>query len=476
MPLGEAVPGFEDVITMAVAGGVWGEEVDIVRWLPSRAAPEIIRSFRNDSPDEGGWFAGLDAAGTWYAFQDERDMLSVRPVAATAQQDWWEPEPGVVGLRVVGSAWHNTVPGQLAWLSCPRTQSGTGTLYTLDVTDVAAEPLALVRLPEACGEFPLWFGQWGNWGFALERMGFGAAEDVWEEPDTWTILLDPDGNELAGIKHGPGGADMVAAGPVGTVWNEEPIDGPPTSFVLSLDGRHRTPVPGLAEDEWIDEAEWCPDGSRIALVASSALSDRPLLRIVAAATGETTAEIDELGADVFQTRWSSDGRYLLVAHDRDAYGAAGAALTWYDTVSAAIAIEDPFREVHYFSEVRTFEPSSIDMQFTPVEWDIGLDEGWGPGVYTVRISAEASPLLPDQIEALSGKLVWDKAIVALCYIGIDHVGGGYVQIGDGFQTIEGCGANPNAMQEAFDRFGLPELACLVVTAGGVDHEYCAPLT
>ncbi len=462
--LGEAVLGFTDTITIAVAGGEQGEEVEVVRWLPSQTAPETILSFPEDYPQGWGWFAGLDAAGTWYAVNDEHEVLSVRPVTAGPDAEGWLEQPieEVVGLRVVGAAWHDTAPGRLAWLTCSQVPDGPDTLYTLDIAARVAEPLAVARWPDACSSSPLWLNQWGDWGFALDRMGFTAE----------TVLLDSNGTELARVEHNPDGSNLVAAGPGDTVWNEEYLGGV-ASFLLSLDGQQRTPIPGLAEGEWVEQAQWSPDGSRIALVVSGPQADQ--LQIVDAVTGETTDEIEELGPVVFQTRWSGDGRYLLVGHDRDDGGAAGAALVVYDTVTAEIAMEQPFREAHFLTEIRTFEPSSIPMQFTPVEWGIALEEGWGPGVYTVRMSADARTLLPEQIEAVGGRLVWDETVVELCNIGIDGVGGGSVHIGDIFQTIEGCGANPNAMQEAFDEFGLPETACLVVTSGGVDHEYCAPL-
>ena len=103
--LSETVPGFTDAITIAVAGGEWGEEVEIIRWLPSRAAPETIVTFREESSEGWAWFVGLDAAGTWYAVQDDRDVLSVRPVAAISDGwGWGEPYREAVGLRVVGTA------------------------------------------------------------------------------------------------------------------------------------------------------------------------------------------------------------------------------------------------------------------------------------------------------------------------------------------------------------------------------------
>jgi hypothetical protein len=128
-------------------------------------------------------------------------------------------------------------------------------------------------------------------------------------------------------------------------------------------------------------------------------------------------------------------------------------------------------------DIRTSEPVPAAEQFTPVEWGIALEEeSWGPGVYTVFMTVDVRPLLPDQVEDVSGRLMWDETVVDLCNIGLDDVGDGFLHIGDTFQTIEGCGANPTAMQDAFDEFGLPETACVAVRLDGVDYEYCAPLT
>ena len=114
------------------------------------------------------------------------------------------------------------------------------------------------------------------------------------------------------------------------------------------------------------------------------------------------------------------------------------------------------------------------LTFTPVQWRINLDDP-GPGVHTVFMEVDARPLTASLVDGLSGKLIWDETVVDLCRIGIRNLEDGFLHIGDIFQTSEGCGSNPTAMQDAFDEFGLPETACVTVTVGGEDHEYCAPL-
>lgn len=478
VPLGEAVPGFDDIITLAVSNGIWGEEgVDVFRWWPSRAAPEMILTLPNEPLGPLADHGPLDAAGIWYANHEESGALSVlRPTAVAEDAGWWEPSREAVGLRVVDFAWHETESGRLAWLSCPRAPGGPGTLYTLDVADRAAEPVPVVSLPYACREVvEAWLSKWGDWGFALGRVEAEVTEDGWQEDRVWTLVLDPSGGELAQfVEDGPEGATMVGAGPSGTIWTNEPVGDAPSSFVLSLDGQRRSPVPGLADGEWVDGASWSPDGSRIALLPFSGQMEYPSIRVVDAATGETLTEIDEPDSDVWQTCWSSAGRFLLYWRDRGGEGPVGAELVVYDTVATAIASEVPLGEHHGLLKIRTADPATAT-QLAPVEWSIALDDA-GSGVHTIYMIADVNLLALDQAHDLSGRLIWDETVVDLCGIGIRNEGEGYLAVGDIFQTTEGCGSNPTAMQDAFDEFGLPEAACLALATDRYDREYCAPLS
>jgi hypothetical protein len=251
----------------------------------------------------------------------------------------------------------------------------------------------------------------------------------------------------------------------------------PSSFLLSLDGQRRDPVPGLADDEWVDGALWSPDGTRLGLSPRHSERDDSVIRIVEAATGAVIDEITEPEYGVWPRAWSRDGRFLFYERESGDDGWGPSEVEWvvYDTATGA-ATDLSVPEGQYLGEIRTSEPVPVAEQFTPVEWGIVLDEeGWGPGVHTVFMTADVRPLLPGQVEDVSGRLMWDETVVDLCNIGMD-VGDGFLHIGDTFQTIEGCGANPTAMQDAFDEFGLPETACLAVRVDGVDHEYCAPLS
>ena len=108
------------------------------------------------------------------------------------------------------------------------------------------------------------------------------------------------------------------------------------------------------------------------------------------------------------------------------------------------------------------------------EWSIALNDG-GAGSHTVVMIKTFTPLRESDIEDLGGHLNWEETDVELCNIGIRSVGDGFVQIGDIFQTTEGCGSDSN-MQEVFEEFWPPKFACVYVKADGLDNEYCAPLT
>jgi hypothetical protein len=110
-----------------------------------------------------------------------------------------------------------------------------------------------------------------------------------------------------------------------------------------------------------------------------------------------------------------------------------------------------------------------------VTWGITIDEA-GPGVHLVDMIVDVRPLAPDQVDAVSGRLVWDDTVFDLCRIEVREAGVGFVHVGDIFGTNEPCGDDPGAMQDAFDEFGLPETACVTVTVDGTDHDYCAPLS
>lgn len=114
----------------------------------------------------------------------------------------------------------------------------------------------------------------------------------------------------------------------------------------------------------------------------------------------------------------------------------------------------------------------------PVEWQIVLDDR-GAGVHTVHMIVDFGPAPESSDESeleASGRLVWEQGEVELCGIELrDEVEEGRLGVGDIFQTTEGCGGDPTAMQDAFDEFGLPTEGCVEATLAGSTYEYCAPL-
>ena len=114
--------------------------------------------------------------------------------------------------------------------------------------------------------------------------------------------------------------------------------------------------------------------------------------------------------------------------------------------------------------------------FTPFQWTIDVDS-IGPGIHSIMMEVDVSPLAEADIEALSGKLVWNQTQTDLCFIQVRDTGPGYVRIGDGFESDyqgDGCSTNA-AMETAFNNFGLPTNACVTAIVGGLYYQYCSPL-
>ena len=490
VPLEEAIPGFTDSITMAV----WSDSgIDVMRWQPSEPAAEMMVSFPDDQRES---FVGLDASGNWLAIENEIGVVSVRPLlgavspgtAADVDEAWEWPTAfqEAVAVRVISVAWHDTEPGQLAWLTCWGTPGRSGTLSTLDVTDSGAEPVPVGPIERVCSEDPgVWLGGWGvetpldgwgDWGFALER---------WEEDRSEFVLLDVDGTEVAAIRNDS--SDVVVSGAGGTVVTEVLPERGLSSSLISVDGQRRDPVPGLADDEWADTALWSPDGSLLALSLWRSATEVRVIRIVEVATGVEIAEFTEPYREVWPMAWSGDGRFFFyeLVCERSASGLcegpAGATteeppVVWvvYDT-ETDLAQSFSLPEGRWVMEIRSNEEPSPAEELTPVEWGIIIDEA-RPGVHTVGTIVDVRPLTPDHVDETSGRLIWDETVVDLCGIDIREVGPGFVHVGDIFGSDEGCGSNPTAMQDAFDEFGLPVTACVAVRVAGFDHEYCAPLS
>jgi len=113
----------------------------------------------------------------------------------------------------------------------------------------------------------------------------------------------------------------------------------------------------------------------------------------------------------------------------------------------------------------------------PVEWTLGPFEP-ARRIYTIFTIAKVEPLVQNEVVEWSGRLVWIAVTVELCNVQLRFVdeGAEVLHFGDGYQTTEGCGENPTAMQDAFDKYGPPRTACLhIVSLNSGAGEYCGPL-
>lgn len=318
-PLAEEVPGFTDTIVMLATPT---SSFDVLRWRSSSPMTELMLSLDRGAVGWGsGGPAGLDASGAWFAEQFDDGLLVVHRGAGDSE------DPELIGLRVESSVWHDTEPGQIAWLESPRAR-GSATLFTLDVANELAEPVE-VRSFES-GYRGAWLEHWGNRGmvvrgpFAADHFLIDAAGSATPiEPSSRLIAESPDGT---------------------TLWTRGE-DGPTSWFLLSPDGRHRSAVPGLLNAGYSAAALWSPDGAYLALRLGEGES---ALRIVDPTSGRVLTEVAEAGLDLVNSAWawSTDSRFLL--YQREVGGRW--TLVLYDTFTDTTT-EVPLLDV--VDEIRT---------------------------------------------------------------------------------------------------------------------------
>ena len=151
--------------------------------------------------------------------------------------------------------WHDTDAGQLTYLACPEPASGTATLFTLDITDPAAEPIRIRAFDQGCQGDPIVDG-WQVGDLLLDMWHDDATVVRVFNGDTFeSVLIGADGAEV------PGNTDaaMVPEGP-----NGERLD---TAEII-------------ARGEAIWEASWSPDGTHLALLISTLYPDGSFERIL----------------------------------------------------------------------------------------------------------------------------------------------------------------------------------------------------
>jgi len=316
LPLSELVLGFTDTLVLLTTPG---DQFNVARWPASEATTEVALTIeRDESHLTGGWPIGLDASGSWFAQVLDDGVLTVHPV-----RDGGAPQPTreAVGLRAGSAVWHETEPGQLAWLTCSRSVPGPTTLTTLDLTDAASEPVTVTSLPQDCAS------SWSDGVFLRDWNDAGLVVDLlWDERSD-PIVIAADGGE-------------IVAEP------DDPI------LVEGVDGRYYRPVPGVAETELVVDTAWSPDGRLVAVnITPNIESPNSLVRIVDSTTGIVVSERDGQGSGVISMTWSSDGRFLLYTTLRSAFkpGLPGP-LVIHDVTSDAVTT---ITLSQYVDEIRT---------------------------------------------------------------------------------------------------------------------------
>lgn len=313
--LSNAVPGFTDEIVMLATPP---ESFKVIRWLPTERATSAAFSL-DRLAEYGSSPVGLDASGRWFADIDHDGILTVHSIPE-ARASGRERE--AVGLTVASARWHDTDAGALAWISCGRPQTAPATLTTLNVSDPEAAPIPVRTFEENCQEWSggAWLERWGDDGF-LVGTTVGAFST--------NLLVDLDGAVV----------DVESAA---------------SEFATDADGRVRSVIPGLADQEPVADVAWSPDGTLAAVVIDEHWDNEvPKLRVTRLETGQALTEIAEHDAVVFAMTWSTDGRFLI--YELWNFDTETGALAFYDTVTNA-TVRTPVGEV--IDEIRTLRSPS----------------------------------------------------------------------------------------------------------------------
>jgi hypothetical protein len=292
----------------------------------------------------------------------------------------------------------------------------------------------------------LWSGKpWTTFSMTVDRDG------IWWAANSGSTLITFDGTDFTEHTVEDGLLDdiyQVTAGLDGTIWVATDPNSAEAAGVAAFDGTSWT-IYTTADGLLSNHAVIAPGSDGTVWAVHS--DDPPY----------GYSRFDGVG-------WSA-WEFDLPVGDRQAAVAADGTL-WTKDNQLVISFDGITRTIY----PAPFTQGDGSLRFTPLDWGIILESG-GPGIHTVLMVVDARPLTAGEVEDVSGRLIWDETVVDLCRIDIRHVGRRFLHVGDIFETLEGCGTNPTAMQDAFDEFGLPTTACVTVTVGGFDHEYCEPL-
>lgn len=289
VPLSQLMPGFTDtVVFMTTPPG----RFDILRWEASESETEVSLSVERNAAGAGSWPTGLDASGSWFARVQPDGVLVAHPVPGPGED---EQERQPVGLRVKSAMWHESEPGQLAWLTCSRSSPGPAVPTTLDLEDRDAEPIALRSFDLGCvtgRRGGVWLDSWTDEGVAVNSFGRRPTE-----PTTY----------IAGA----------------STLTEKPYN------------RFSRSVPGVADDRLVVNASWSSDGTLVAAnVRPNAEDMDSAVRVVDTRTGAVVFEAEGQNSGVIPMAWSTDDRFLLYTRIHSTFEHPGSGLlVIYDTLT-----------------------------------------------------------------------------------------------------------------------------------------------
>ena len=263
--VGEAVPGFKDGLVAVTSTD--GQNLNLTVW------PVAGPFFERDVPLGTAMMRDqvhFDASARRIA------ALGFVPGEAFSGLMVGVPEAvRLVDIGVTGLAWHDSLPGNLAYTTFG---DGVTSLWQLDIAD--SEP----RLLETFDDVSAYIVAWGDWGYALQESTRPRVRVLNEDAQLRRI---DDGIVLD--SH-PDGLIALAA--------EEVLVVGAVAGVQDFDDRFSvlgTPI----------TAEFSPNGRKLAVMGETGL-------LVLAVEGDSATVRAEPRNGVAQIAWSSDSRFIVI--------------------------------------------------------------------------------------------------------------------------------------------------------------------
>ena len=265
-PLAERVPGFEDVLIIALSDASGGSAYHLV-WAPTANSGSRVSTLDDAEFDvSGAYFARLEGS-TW-----NETLLGVGELVSQVT--------GPLAIGVESFVWHSSDPSKIAWVA--DVEGGNRGLFTADVLRENGNGVAQVSSVQEVGQADLL--AWDRWGFALQGPGE-------------LLILDADGAERQRI---PGATFLGSA-------SDE-------SLMVRVGGL--TLVTSVSETP-SEEPTW--SGAVRGRIIGTFPNPTNSVMVVTSIDGDTVlnyeinpngARLLELNNNQFQT-WSSDGAFAI---------------------------------------------------------------------------------------------------------------------------------------------------------------------